>query len=90
MPINCTLTIEAPPVDPIVPDYLFQHVVMDHFVLNNTSYGVFCDRFSNWLGVYIGNSLMDVCKVVARLSEDYRTLEWITTDGGTNYTSARV
>ena len=73
-----------------MPEYPFQHVVMDHFALNNMSYGVFCNRFSNWPGVYIGNSSMDVCKVMARLSEDYGILEMITTDGGTNYTSARV
>ena len=24
-----------PPVDPVVPDYPFQHIVMDHFTLNN-------------------------------------------------------
>ena len=90
MSSNCTLTIKHPPVDANVLDYPFQHVVMDNFALNNVSYGVFCDRFSNWPGVYIGNSSMDVCKVVARLLEDYRIPELLTTDGGKNYTSARV
>ena len=33
---------------------------------------------------------MDVCKTVARLLEDYGILESLTTDGGKNYTSARV
>ena len=33
---------------------------------------------------------MDVCKVVARLSEDYGIPESLTTNGGKNYTSARV
>ena len=63
---------------------------MDHFVLNNRSYGVFVDRFTNWPGVYMGDSAMDVCKVIAKLSEDYGIPETITSDGGKNYTSATV
>ena len=79
-----------PLIEPIVPQYPFQHVVMDHFVLNNQSYGVFVDRFTNWRGVYMGDSAMDVCKVVTKLSEDYGIPETITSDGGKNYTSASV
>ena len=82
MSVNHTLSIKRPPVDPIVLDYPFLHVVRDHFMLNNVSYGIFCDRFSNWPGVYIGNSSMDVCKVVARLLEDYGIAETLMTDGG--------
>ena len=33
---------------------------------------------------------MDICKVVARLSEDYGIPELLTTDVGKNYISARV
>ena len=63
---------------------------MDHFALNNKSYGVLWDRFMNWPGVYMGDSLMDVCKVMARLSEDYGIPESMKTGSGTSYTSARV
>lgn len=52
---------------------------MDHFALNNKSYRVFAGRFKNWRGVYMGDS-----------SEDYGIPETLTTDGGKNYTSARV
>ena len=63
---------------------------MDHFQLNNKSYGVFVDRFSNWPGVYIGDSGTEVSKVIVRICEDYGIPESITTDGGTCYTSAKV
>ena len=76
-----------PPVDPILPEYPFHHIVMDHFALNNKSYGVFADRFMNWPGEYMGDSSMDACKVVARLSEDYGIPEMLTTNGGKDYTS---
>ena len=62
-----------------MPDYPYQHIVMDHFALNNKSYRVFAGRFKNWRGVYMGDS-----------SEDYGIPETLTTDGGKNYTSARV
>ena len=61
---------DLPPTDPIVPDYPFQHVCLDHFKLNGKSYGCFADRFSNWAGVYHGDTSQDVCKVLARLCED--------------------
>ena len=79
-----------PPVDPVVPEYPFQHIVMDHFTLNNKSYGVFADRFTNWPGVYVGDCSMDVCRVLARISEDYGIPETLTTDGGKNYTSEKT
>ena len=79
-----------PPIDPIIPEYPFQHICMDHFILNNHSYGVFVDRFTNWPGVYIGDSSKDVCNVLARISEDYGIPETVSTDGGRNYTSEKV
>jgi len=79
-----------PPVDPVIPEYPFQHIALDHFSLNNNSYGVFVDRFTNWPGVYIGDGSMDVCKVLAKLSEDYGIPETITTDGAKNYVSDTV
>ena len=60
-----------PPVDPITPQYPFQHICMDYFHLNGQNYGVFVDRYTGWPGVYLGNAAMDVCTVIARLSEDY-------------------
>ena len=63
---------------------------MDHFALNNRNYGVFADRLTNWPRVYMSDCLMDVCKVLAKISEDYGIPETLTTDGGKNYTSAKV
>ena len=69
-----------PPEDPIMPDYPFQHIVMDHLALNNESSRVFVDKFTNWQGVYMGDSLMIVCKFVTRLLENYGIPEMLTTD----------
>ena len=69
-------------MDQIVPEYPFQHIVMDHFVLNNRNYRVFANRFTNWPSVYMGDCSMDVCKVLAQISEDYGIPETLTTDGG--------
>ena len=33
-----------PPVEPLVPDYPFQHVCADYLSLNGESYGVFVDQ----------------------------------------------
>ena len=79
-----------PPYDPVIPDYPFQHICLDHFSLNGTSYGCFVDRFTNWAGVYHGNASQDVCDVLARLCEDYGIPETCSTDGAPNYTSAKV
>ena len=46
---------QMPPSPSIVLAYLFQHVVMDYMELNGRTYGVFADRYSNWVGVHAGN-----------------------------------
>ena len=63
---------------------------MDHFTLNNKSYSVFANRFTNWPGVYVGDCSMDVCRVLAKISEDYGIPETHTTVGGKNYTSEKT
>ena len=70
-----------PPVDPEVPLYPFQHVCMDHFALNGKTYGVVVDRFTNWPCIYVGDASVDVCKTLAKLSEDYGIPETVSTDG---------
>ena len=66
------------------------HIVMDHFTMNNNSYGVVADRLTNWPSLYVGDSSMDVCKVLAKISEDYGIPQTLTIDGSRNYTSGRV
>ena len=79
-----------PPVDPIVPDYPFQHVCMDYFQLNQKSYGILVDRFSNFPIIYQGDSAADVCQVLSRVSEDYGIPETVTTDGAQCYVAVKV
>ena len=38
----------------------------------------------------MGDCSMDICKVLAKISEDYGIPESLKTDGGKNYTSAKV
>ena len=81
---------DNPPVDPVMPEYPFQHICMDYFQLNGKSYGVFVDRYTNWPGVYQGTTSFDVCSTLARVSEDYGIPETCSTDGGSNYTSNKA
>ena len=79
-----------PPVDLIIPEYPFQHICMDYFSLNNKSFGIFVDRFTNWPGVYIGDSADDVCRILAQICEDYGIPETLTTDGAHCYMAKSV
>ena len=79
-----------PPVEPIIPDYPFQHVCADYLSLNGESYGVFVDRYSGWPGVIRGSTAMDFTKFMARLCEDYGCPETIITDGAPNLTAKEV
>ena len=79
-----------PPVDPVQPEYPMQHVCMDYFQLNNKSYGIIVDRFSNWPIIYTGDSADDVCTVLTCLSRDYGIPESVSTDGAQCYVSGKV
>ena len=79
-----------PPVEPETPLYPFQHICMDHFNLNGKTYGIVVDRFTGWPCIYVGDSSVDACKMIARLSEDYGIPESISTDGAANYTSQKM
>ena len=48
------------------------------------------DRFTGWPCIYVGDSSVDACKMIARLSEDYGIPETISTDGADNYTSQKM
>ena len=43
-----------PPIDPIVPEYPFQHLSADYMEYAGYSYGIVVDRFSNWFKLYQG------------------------------------
>ena len=79
-----------PPVDPIVPDYPFQHICMDHFQLNNKSYGIVVDRFSNWPIIYTGDAADDVCEILTHVSRDYGIPETVSTDGAQCYVAGKI
>jgi hypothetical protein len=71
-------------------EYPFQHVVMDVATVNGKKYGVFCDRYTGWPGVYYGEAAQDADDCLRKLSEDYGCPETLTTDGGPCYISAKV
>ena len=79
-----------PPVDPIRPEYPMQHICMDYFQLNNKSYGIIVDRFSNWPIIYTGDSADDVCMVLTCLARDYGIPETVSTDGAQCYVADKV
>jgi hypothetical protein len=80
-----------PPVAPIVPEYPFQHVVMDYMELDGTIYGVFADRYSNWVGVYMGsggcNTLVTVMK---KEFSEHGIPDTCTTDGGPQFIASET
>ena len=79
-----------PPVDPVVPDYPFQHICMDYFQLNNRNYGIVVDRFTNWPIIYTGESADDVCNILTIVSRDYGIPETVSTDGAKCYVAEKV
>ena len=79
-----------PPIDPITPEYPFQHICADYFMLDGHSYGVFVDRFTGWPGIFKGDTGEDVTNFLARVSESYGVPVTCTTDGGPNFMSDSV
>jgi hypothetical protein len=76
------------PVSPVVPMYPFQHVVMDYMEMDGTVYGVFADRFSNWVGVYVGaGGAHTLLSIMRREFSEHGIPETCTTDGGPQYTA---
>ena len=68
---NAPSQAKLPPVDPIVPQYPFEHICMDYMSLHGNNYGVFVDRFTGWPGVYTGSAASDVVSVLSNICEDY-------------------
>ena len=79
-----------PPVEPVVPEYPFQHVCIDYLTVGGVNYGVFVDRYTGWPGVIAGTLASDVATFIAKLCEIYGVPETITSDGGPNLTARSV
>ena len=47
---------KVPPVQPLVPDYPFQHICSDYLELHGKCYVVVVDQFRNWYNLYIGKA----------------------------------
>ena len=75
-----------PPVDPVIPQFPFQHICADYMQLAGHSYGIIVDRFSNWFQIYAakGGSWTFV-KILRDLIEKFNVPETLTTDGGSQY-----
>ena len=58
---------KLPPVEPLVPNYPFEHVCVDYMLLKGHQFGVFVDRYTGWPGVFVGATGFDVTKFLARL-----------------------
>ena len=81
---------KLPPVEPIVPNYPFEHICIDYMSLNGHEFGVYVDRYTGWPGVYKGTKGFDVTRFLASLCEDYGVPVSCTSDGGPNLTSKEV
>ena len=77
-----------PPVDPIAPEFPFQHICADYLDFGGHSYGIIVDRFSNWLQIYAGKGGSYIfIKTLRQMIENFNIPESITTDGGKQYTA---
>ena len=81
---------KLPPVEPVVPNYPFEHVCVDYMSLNGHEFGVYVDRYTGWPGVYRGTKGFDVTRFLASLCEDYGVPVSCTSDGGPNLTAEVV
>ena len=82
----------AAPPDPVQhPNYPFQQVASDYFMLGGHTYLVIVDRFSGWpVVVHCGNSTGSSGMLMDRLREYFATFgipEELATDGGLTYMS---
>ena len=81
---------KLPPVEPLVPNYPFEHICIDYMSLNGHEFGVVVDRYTGWPGVYRGSKGYDVTQFLAKLCEDYGVPISCTSDGGPNLTAGCV
>ena len=54
-------------MEPLVPNYPFEHICVDYMSLNGRQFGVFMDRYTGWPVVIMGTTGFDVTKFLARL-----------------------
>jgi hypothetical protein len=73
---------KLPPMEPLVPNYPFEHICVDYMSLNGRQFGVFVDRYTGWPVVIMGTTGFDVTKILAKLCEDYGVPVSCTSDGG--------
>lgn len=80
-----------PPVDPVIPEYPFQHICADHLDFAGNSYGIIVDRFSNWFEVYTGKGGSHTfISALRKMIQNFNVPESITTDGGGHYVAAET
>ena len=80
-----------PPEKLITARYPFQYIVADFFEIKSTQFLVIVDRFSSWPIVYKfakANSFK-LMKCMRKIFETYGVPQVLTSDGGTQFTSAQ-
>ena len=68
-------------MEPLIPNYLIEHVCVDYMSLNGWNYGVFVDRYTGWPGIFKGGTQFDTNSFMARLCEEYGVPVMCTSDG---------
>jgi hypothetical protein len=61
---------KLPPVEPLVPNYPFEHICVDYMQLDGHSFRVYVDRYTGWPGMFKGNKAYDMTKFLANLCRD--------------------
>ena len=80
-----------PPTPPILPEYPFQSICADYFLLQGTGYLVSVDRYSNWPSIQrAGRGEANSKQLISELKKHCSTFgipEELSSDGGTQFTS---
>ena len=77
-----------PPVQPVVPDYLFQHISCDYFELHGHYFAVAVQWFSNWFNIYEGKGgAASLVEIMKKLFQDFGLPQTLTSDGGPQFIS---
>ena len=89
---NAPTQLPTPPRPPSTPQYPFQLISSDYFVINGHTYLVIVDRYSNW-PVIRKCKTESASELISSLREFFTTYgvpEQLASDGGSNYTAEQT
>ena len=92
---TCSLLAPSHQVEPIIitpfPEWLFQQICADFFVLHSHTYLIIVDRYSGWITIYHfkqGNATsLSIQNILRQLFTNFGVPDELSTDGGPQFTA---